>query len=84
MPAPGLLIDTAVSQAVLEICFHFTVSRVLTSAGENNTMYSRNAKIYLITNYFNNLLMTGLSRQENRHHLDLRVLLQEAVLQWGS
>lgn len=43
--APGLPIDTAVSQAVLEICFHFTVSRVLTSA-----MCSRNAKIDLITN----------------------------------
>lgn len=59
--APGLPIDTAVSQAVLEIFFHFTSSRVLTSAGENNAMYSRNAKIYLITNY---LLMAGFSGQD--------------------
>lgn len=56
---PGLLVDTAVTQAVLEICFHFTASGVLTSAGENNL---RNAKIYLIKNY---LPMTGFSGQDN-------------------
>lgn len=59
---PGLPIDPAVSEAVLEICFHFTASGVLTSAGQNNAMYSRNAKIYLLTNY---LLMTGFSGQKN-------------------